>query len=441
VVFEDVGLDYNLEYKQPVLADVDKDGRMEVIYAEDDDDTVLCIETDGTLKWKANFTADVYESTLKVADVDGDGWLDVLWGDEDGYYDNSLVCISGQTGAFKWSSGNSGYDMDSIPSIGDINNDGVVEVLVTNDDYILFCFDGRNGNELWYYDDRGVGYGMVAPVLVDVDGDGQLEIIAIGQDNNDELVCIETDGSEKWHFTGSKDNEGVYVTPTVADFDGDGMPEIVFSNYNGVTYMVEHNGTEKWVNDDILSLYGIIYPDYQNVVSSDLDNDGDIEIIVPAYYGLMVFDHRGKLLWQKNDGLSGDDQVAIEYAYVTLCDINNDNKVEILYNNYETGKIDARDYMGNLIWAWNPDDDYFYHNGVSVADIDNDGILEMVVGNYDNLKVYCVEVGPVNRNYPSWTTHSFDNYNTGFYPTMIRIKKSLPLDKIMKILEKNKDNE
>ncbi|MFA7690849.1 MAG: FG-GAP-like repeat-containing protein, partial [Methanofastidiosum sp.] len=341
----------SFRYHQPTLADIDKDGKMEVIHAEENDDIVFCLETDGALKWKTTFIADVYESTVKVADVDGDGWLDVVYGDEDGDYENSIVCISGQTGAFKWSSGNSGSDMDSIPSIGDINNDGIVEVLATNDDYILFCIDGRNGNELWRYDDRSVGNGMVAPVLVDVDGDGQLEIIVIGQDNYDEIVCIETNGSEKWHFTGSKDYGAIYVTPTVADFDGDGRPEIVFSNEYGIIYMVEHDGKEKWVNDDILSIYVGIYPAYQNVVSGDLDNDRDIEIVVPAYYGLMVFDHRGNLLWQKNDGLSGNDEVGLGYSYVTLCDINNDNKVEILYNNYNTGKIEARDYLGNLLWA------------------------------------------------------------------------------------------
>ncbi|MFA5558602.1 MAG: hypothetical protein WDA59_03970 [Methanofastidiosum sp.] len=46
-------------------------------------------------------------------------------------------------------------------------------------------------------------------------------------------------------------------------------------------------------------------------------------------------------------GLSGNDEVRLGYSYVTLCDINNDNKVEVLYNNYNTGKIEARDYLGN----------------------------------------------------------------------------------------------
>lgn len=73
-------------------------------------------------------------------------------------------------------------------------------------------------------------------------------------------------------------------------------------------------------------------------------------------------------------GLSGNDEVRLGYSYVTLCDINNDNKVEVLYNNYNTGKIEARDYLGNLLWAWKPDDYDFECDSVSVADIDNDGI-------------------------------------------------------------------
>ena len=426
-----------------ILADVDGDGYLEIIVAQYPY-PVYCINHDGSLRWKSSSTADPEQGGLKAADVDGDGFIEIIVHGADTPADGVFVCLDGRTGNQKWVSEAFGSDADSIPAIGDIDRDGITDIIVIyNYGDGLASIDGRNGTTKWKYNaDRKLCYTNVGPVLADIDLDGKLEIIVPGENNKDEAYCFESDGSVKWHNTYTTSSSAfIRVTPTVGDFDRDGYPEIVVSNEAGVVYMIEHDGTIKWTNDQLTTLPVSFLVYARNIVSGDLNNNGQHEIVVSGSDFLAAFDRNGNLLWQKNSTMTGNDKVSIGmYTELALADINNDNRLEILYYNKDYLRIEARDYSGAYLWSYSsPDGKNFRDGGPSVADIDKNGRLEMIATSINNA-VFCFDIGPDNTYMTNkWVTYSFDNYNSGFFTYVTNAPKSLPVDRIMKILEDNKE--
>src|SRR5262249_20397907 len=124
--------------------------------------------------------------------------------------------------------------------------------------------------------------------------------------------------------------------PAVADFDGDGKPEIAFEiNYraqaasidNGsrdILYVYEFDGTPRWHRD--LSPIGA-FPDLQPVSAFDFDGDGAAEVVYQDAQYLYVLDGR-------------DGSVRLRHAITNLsmtvstdpviADVDNDGAAEIV---------------------------------------------------------------------------------------------------------------
>ena len=93
----------------------------------------------------------------------------------------------------------------------------------------------RDGKALWTAD---VGGGIVqGPSVGDVDGDGQLEVLACSRSKR--LICLSADGEEEWTFPA---DAGMLTTPALGDVDGDGEVEIVVTGKDGHVYCITVHG-------------------------------------------------------------------------------------------------------------------------------------------------------------------------------------------------------
>jgi RHS repeat-associated protein len=166
----------------PTIADVDNDGQPEIGVAGASKYTVF--ETDGTIKWSAN-TQDFSSQTTgsSVFDFDGDGAAEVVYGDE----------------AF------------------------------------LSIFRGTDGTVLWQQNSSSLtGYEL--PVIADVDGDGQAEIIkAANNGNNGIQVFGSQPGSGRWVATRAIWNQHTYHITNIND-DGSVPRNEAYSWLQGNTY-------------------------------------------------------------------------------------------------------------------------------------------------------------------------------------------------------------
>lgn len=275
----------------------------------------------------------------------------------------------------------------------------------------VVVFDGE-GNR--YFDQVGGGASVNGffgtPAIGDIDNDGALEIIEGGW--NQYLYAWNLDGSLVPGFPVFL-YDTIWSSPTLADINGDGWLEIIIggdmdgSNLasplfglpeGGLLWVIPHDGATRAVP----TAHGLdphsFYPGYPKYVPgqvvwsspsvADIDSDGMLDIIVGT--GLNWGGGRGSNLYAWNaDGtnkigwpvLTGD-AVMASPALGELSPETPGLEVAIIA---QDGVVSVFSAGGKRIWAQcNMDDRNScargrgHHGTVSIADINNDGVQEIV---------------------------------------------------------------
>ena len=292
---------------QLAIGDIDNDFKPEIVACASGGG-VIAFEHDGTFKWK---TTGVSCNAPSLADLNADGKPEVV------------VCytaLHGDTGKVWWTGSTS---CGTYSTVADLDEDGKPEVVGGN---MVFRFDGK-----LYWQDKTRLDGMVA--VADLSGNGKPEVITASSSDH-ALRAYHFDGKKYWgpvdinqgHASaGDKCNGCGGGPPTVADFDGDGKPEIAAAA--GYGYVVfEHDGKAKWFQktQDLSS---------RCTGSSvfDFEGDGKAEVVYSDELVLRIYQGAtGKVLFS-HCNTSG---TLREYPLVV--DVDNDGHAEIVVanNNY-----------------------------------------------------------------------------------------------------------
>jgi hypothetical protein len=360
----------------PAIADVDGDGKTEVIAGYDYG--LVALNSSGNLVHTYWYGVDpTYPESPVVVDVNGDGKLEVLiviWG--------YLYCYNGSSDqTILWSAGN-GF-LEGTPAVGDLMGDGKL-VVVIGDYYDgnIFGFNASDGNQLWQY---GPGSGIIisSPTLADINEDGKLEALVHMEDTMgyDTLVCLDTTPnsdhyvSALWSFSMGQKYDTSESSPAVADLDNDGHMEIVVGSIDNTTYCVDSTGGLKWsfkTGDNI----------HSSPTISDIDGDGKLEVLIGSNdHKLYCLSSEGVPKWSYTTG-------DLIYSSVAVADIDGDRKLDILVGSHDYN-LYCFDRTGGLEWSFGTG--YYILSSPAVADIDGDGKLEVVFGSSDD-HFYCLSV-------------------------------------------------
>jgi len=262
----------------PAIADIDGDGNLEVVFGSYDG-RLYCLNSSGSQEWSF-LTGGSVVTAPAVADVDADGGLEVVFGSKD----YRVYCLSGATGAQEWSF-LTGNTIISSPAVADLDGDGIMEVVFGSTDYNVYCIDGGTGSLEWSFPTGDVV--ISSPAIADADNDGQLEVFIGSYDMN--LYCLNgSSGAMEW----SSPTSGVWLHTAIslADVDGDDRLEVMVPNVEmgpDTLYCFNaENGSQCWKR--------AVGWDVHSPFPGDIDGDGCIEVITgTADYYLYALDDPG----------------------------------------------------------------------------------------------------------------------------------------------------
>ncbi|HRE87815.1 MAG TPA: putative Ig domain-containing protein [Myxococcota bacterium] len=285
------GIDDDLDYSftQPVLADLDQDGTLEIIYGSVNSGEVVIFDHLGQVEYgpladSPGLVRDERVGWVDAANLDGDDDLEIINLDNVG--GANVLTVRDHTAAIVWRQPLTERVVD--PDTGspvvvlDLDLDLRPEIIVARDVWnadgtLRFTAPARSESlgTLWY----------VAAANFDEDPFG--EYILFNSSRGVELR--EHDGSCIWRARATafaNDDCPLRVANVagrpaeliVADFDDDGRPEILLADTNDRVSMLEHDGALKWQRTDITA--GEVPLTGLTILAFDLNRDGILELIV-----------------------------------------------------------------------------------------------------------------------------------------------------------------
>lgn len=282
-----------------------------------------------------------------IGDLEGDGTSEVVLGP---------YIFEGATGALRAVGGEdvgrfSAYaEMGLHAIIADLDGDGFQEVIAGRSLY------GPRGQLICQGTEGFDGFTAAA----DLDMDGQGEFLVVG---NGQAVLYEADCSTSlsWALPGG----GSGGPPTIADYDGDGFPEVGMAD--ATTYSVyESDGTVLWsvpVTDASSHSTGSVVFDFEG--------DGFPEVVYGDEVALWIFDGRnGDVRYQ-----STLHESRTLHEYPTIADIDGDGSAEIITVNggsHYGGATDGLYVYGSASSGWQGGRQVWNQHAYSITNINDD---------------------------------------------------------------------
>lgn len=365
------------------LADLDGDGADEIIVNHND--AINVVKGDGSILWTQPLAGGMAQYPASVADLDNDGHLEVValcaYGNARGGFN-----IFNHDGTIRFAVETTNNPLICAPALADINGDGIMDV--------VFCGRGRaaqgiapgihvwdlEGNEIEGFPFELPGTPAFTPTVADINGDGEPEIFAA---TTSALYCISNTGQEIYSIDGEETYKYSYQSPLVINLDNSDEYSIIGACHgDNPNHYVRNAATgeyrEGWpksVSNWTYSAPTVVKEDDGCHIFAGVSGIGNV------FY---QYDADGNIA----DGFPLNLDSSIE-GFVSVADIDGDMADEIIttFNLMEGGNgyIRAWEMDGTEITDGFPlrPQGLTYMNGANFGDINGDGMLEIVTLSYE----------------------------------------------------------
>ena len=304
------------------VTDLDSDGLLDVI---------VCDTKNNFVSWIRQFPAGVFTETILAGDLIAPAHVQVIDFDNDGDKD-IMVAVLGMLFPSN----------DKIGSVVILENDGkctfkqhvIAEKIARVSDVRAGDLDGDGDMDLavaqFGYDDGETRWienlgnwkfkshnlqrlsGPVNVEIVDVDNDGDQDIISVVSQEWEEIYCFVNDGKGNFQprlLWGSNNEDFGSSGISIYDLNKDGKPDILYTNGDAFDYIPPRG--RPWHGVQWLENKGNITFEFHRICNfigaysvrpSDIDNDGDIDLFAVSAFNLWDNPDSQSFIWLENIG-------------------------------------------------------------------------------------------------------------------------------------------
>ncbi|MEH2439317.1 FG-GAP-like repeat-containing protein [Nostoc sp.] len=320
--------------KSVTVADIDGDGKKDLVIANSGDDNISVLLNDGSggFGTPTNYTVGVSPSFVAVADFDGDSKLDfVVTNSSD---NNISVLLNDGSGGFGTPTNFAVGTNPNAIAVADFDGDGKKDLVVANsgdDNISVLLNDGSGG--FGTPTNFAVGTNPNAIAVADFDGDGKKDLV-VANSNDNNISLLLNDGSGGF---GTPTNFTVGTNPhaiAVADFNGDGKLDLVVANFddNNISLLL-NNGSGGFGTPTNFT----VGTNPNAIAVADIDGDGKKDLVVAnsgsANVSVLLNDGNGGF------GTATNFTVGLNPESVALEDLNGDSKLDLVIANSDDNNI------------------------------------------------------------------------------------------------------
>jgi|GEM_PF-1433222 hypothetical protein len=421
------------------IGDLDDDGIQEVIFGDysylgQNDWWLYVKDPDGTDKpgWPINLAGCANAPIL--ADLDDDGKMEII-------KPCGGLKVWNSDGTLRWQYANPPGITLANASLADLDNDGMLDIVVTcSSGGAVFVFDAQgNVRPGWpVLLTRPPGW---APPLIgqsasigDIDGDGLKEIVVGVYDGTftdpSRVHCYKPDGTSCLGFPVGVSWQGYGSKAVLADIDSDGHLEIIIGKETTELNVYRSDGS--------------LFPGYpllqsaRGIAIGDLYRNQNLGMVFSAF-GISGYDLLTGAALSNFPFTDPSGQFGFSSKAPNICDLSDGAGVEIASGAdnggfVSDGKLFAFGLNGQVLPGY--PSALLAHRalatGCAINDVDGDGTTDICCGS-ENMEfsvprhstVYCWDTGhPYNLDNVDWAMDGFDLGHTGRWRRLYHISKA-----------------
>jgi hypothetical protein len=370
--------------------DFDGDGKLDLVTANNVDSTLSILKGDGTGHFTSLGSAiaePVAPQLIATADLDDDGKLDLVYA---GKNDVQVGILSARAGNGDGTFGaetqvalpagpyDSQFQLKQLTIPGDLDGDGNLDVLVTDwAGGAAVVVPGTGGPHLLpnAADDDLVPANTTGYASVDVDGDGQLDLVYETQTQSGNsilggLAVRLGHGDGTFAAPSSSPWPALFTDVRAADFDGDGKLDLVTNDSRSSSVLLARGN-----GDGSFQPPSVVFRAPRPVLEievADVNGDGKPDLVMPAYADLLIVLDNGDGTFTQSA-----DVAMTSVTYARAGDVNGDGRQDLV--TLDGSSITTLIGNGDGTFVAHTDADKCGGDsaGVSLGDLNGDGKLDV----------------------------------------------------------------